>query len=157
MKALSLTQPYATLIAIGAKKIETRSWPTSYRGELAIHASKGFPDEARRESGRSPFVEFLLAAGYSRPSSLPLGAVVAIARVIGCMPTRDILRIRRHSQGVSMLPHELDFGNYVEGRYGFFLADVRPLREPIPARGALGLWEWQPPSNLEELLLEKMV
>jgi hypothetical protein len=41
MKVLSLTQPWATLAAIGAKKIETRSWSTAYRGPLAIHAAKG--------------------------------------------------------------------------------------------------------------------
>ena len=40
MKALTLYQPWATLIAIGAKKIETRSWGTNYRGPLAIHAGK---------------------------------------------------------------------------------------------------------------------
>ena len=42
MKALTLTQPWATLIAVGAKRIETRSWGTSYRGRIAIHAAKGF-------------------------------------------------------------------------------------------------------------------
>lgn len=42
MKALTLTQPYATLVAIGEKRLETRSWRTSYRGPLAIHAAKGW-------------------------------------------------------------------------------------------------------------------
>lgn len=40
MKAISLWQPWATLIATGAKQIETRSWATSYRGPIAIHAAK---------------------------------------------------------------------------------------------------------------------
>ena len=40
MKAISLWQPYAALIALGFKKIETRSWPTTYRGPLAIHAAQ---------------------------------------------------------------------------------------------------------------------
>lgn len=40
MKALSLWQPWATLIANGAKQIETRSWSTSYRGPILIHAAK---------------------------------------------------------------------------------------------------------------------
>ena len=39
MKVLSLTEPYATLIKNGKKKVETRSWKTSYREELYIHAS----------------------------------------------------------------------------------------------------------------------
>lgn len=41
MKTITLTQPWATLVASGAKKIETRSWSTAYRGPLAIHAAKG--------------------------------------------------------------------------------------------------------------------
>jgi activating signal cointegrator 1 len=40
MKAISICQPWATLIVIGAKRFETRSWKTDYRGILAIHASK---------------------------------------------------------------------------------------------------------------------
>jgi hypothetical protein len=40
MKAVSLWQPFASLIYTGAKKIETRSWPTNYRGPLAIHAAR---------------------------------------------------------------------------------------------------------------------
>ena len=39
MKVLSLTKPYATLIKLGKKKIETGSFKTNYRGELYIHAS----------------------------------------------------------------------------------------------------------------------
>ena len=46
MKALTLTQPWASLVACGAKTIETRSWRTPYRGPVAIHAAKGFPADA---------------------------------------------------------------------------------------------------------------
>ncbi len=42
MKALTLTQPWASLVAVGAKRIETRSWETNYRGTIAIHAAKGW-------------------------------------------------------------------------------------------------------------------
>ena len=41
MKALSLLQPWATLVVMGVKQIETRSWSTAYRGPLLIHPSKG--------------------------------------------------------------------------------------------------------------------
>ena len=55
-RCLSLIQPWATLVAIGAKKVETRSWKTPYRGWLAIHASKAFPKDAQleRPDGRGP-------------------------------------------------------------------------------------------------------
>ena len=45
MKALTLHQPWATLVAVGEKRIETRSWSTDYRGPLAIHAGKARPFE----------------------------------------------------------------------------------------------------------------
>lgn len=44
MKALTIRQPWASLIAVGAKSIETRSWPTKYRGELLIHAGLVRPE-----------------------------------------------------------------------------------------------------------------
>lgn len=55
MKGLTLTQPWATLVAIGAKRVETRSWSTNYRGPIAIHAAKGFPPEARALCDEEPF------------------------------------------------------------------------------------------------------
>lgn len=48
MKALTIWQPWATAIAIGAKRIETRSWETHYRGPIAIHAA------ARRNKAHLP-------------------------------------------------------------------------------------------------------
>jgi hypothetical protein len=56
MKALSLWQPHATLVAIGAKPYETRSWETSYRGPLAIYATVNFPKQARLLCGQEPFL-----------------------------------------------------------------------------------------------------
>jgi hypothetical protein len=47
MKTLTLTQPWATLVSLGAKTFETRSWKTDYSGPLAIHAAKGFPGWAK--------------------------------------------------------------------------------------------------------------
>lgn len=40
MKALSLRQPWANLIVDGKKSIETRTWSTSYRGDIIIYSSK---------------------------------------------------------------------------------------------------------------------
>jgi len=49
MKALTISQPFASLIASGSKFVENRTWPTSYRGPLAIHAGKGTQYMTRRE------------------------------------------------------------------------------------------------------------
>ena len=65
MKALSLRQPWANLIADGRKTIETRTWRTRYRGPLAIHAS-------------------------ARPyADLPTGGIVAVAWLYGCRPMEE--------------------------------------------------------------------
>jgi hypothetical protein len=61
MKALSLWQPWATLIALKKKQIETRSWRTTYRGPLAIHAAKSYPQEARDLCSTEPFYSVLMA------------------------------------------------------------------------------------------------
>lgn len=80
IKALTLYQPWATLVAIGAKRIETRSWWTAYRGLLAIHASKTFGATNRALCHQEPFRSALLAGGVERLSDLPLGAVVCFPR-----------------------------------------------------------------------------
>lgn len=43
MKAITIWQPYASLIAAGLKEYETRSWPTRYRGPIAIHSPGSGP------------------------------------------------------------------------------------------------------------------
>jgi hypothetical protein len=142
MKALTLTQPWATLVALGAKRIETRSWNTSYRGTLAIHAAKGFPKWAK-ETCEEP--EFAKELGTDK---LPTGVVVATCRLISCIPTRDLQTNRvievDYLAGCAdfvMTDLERTFGDYSPGRWAWLLADVKPLPEPILVTGALGLWE----------------
>ena len=143
MKALTLTQPWATLVAIGANVVETRDWPTKYRGTLAIHAAKGFPRDARELCRERPFRDALAAAGYASDGDLPLGAVVALATLeslLVCGPS-TLREIRARSKRGELPPHEADFGDFSDGRYGFVLGDVRRVEPPVPVRGMLGLWE----------------
>lgn len=150
MKALTLTQPWATLVAIGAKRIETRSWPTNFRGQLAIHAAKGFPGSAKdlctsrvfcRALGwpeaPNPLTQEWLDDNARRMRALPLGSVVATATMARCVETE---LIRGYVQPFT--DQEEAFGNYDPGRFGFLLENVIQLAAPIPAKGALGLWEW---------------
>ena len=138
-----MTQPWATLVAVGENSIETRSWGTSHRGPLAIHSAKGFPRDARELCRMSPYREGLGRHGYEDALSLPLGAVIAVAELVDVMRfTRGSLGdVRARAKRGEFPPHEADFGDFSPGRYGWFLKDVKPLREPVPARGMLGLWE----------------
>lgn len=140
MRTLSLWQPWATLVAIGAKKFETRSWPTNYRGPLAIHAAKR--DLELAYWFKKPcFYPVLNQAGYSTSTELPLGAVLCVVDLVDCVPTesiRDRLSQEEHA-----------FGDYTDGRYAWKLANVQVFIQPIPARGAQGIWRWVMPAGIQ--------
>lgn len=162
LPALTLTAPYGTLIQLLAKCIETRNWQTSYRGRIAIHQGAGLGPVGGKRGltalcGTEPFRSVLLAGGMLWEPGLPLGAVIATAELVDCVPTGVLVQrgeIPRHtSEGVPVIwqltEQERAFGDYSPGRFAWLLTDVRPLAEPIPARGALGLWKWQPPTGVQ--------
>jgi hypothetical protein len=167
MKAITLTQPWATLVALGAKKIETRSWSTSYRGPLAIHAAKGLGPVGGMAGLRDliesqPFNAALCDVGSNGmidwwgkdiPEVLPRGAVVAVCELVICLPVErltkgpghiTLTKIQDRSEARwDFTEQEQAFGDYSYNRFAWLLADVRALPKPIPAKGALGLWEWE--------------
>lgn len=149
MKAISIIQPWATLIATGQKSYETRSWPTSYRGVIAIHASRSWPKRARDIASREVVAGQLEAAGYTpdrygtdaRPG-LPLGAIVAVARIAECVASEDF--IREVALGTrEVLPLERILGDFSAKRFAFRLEAVTPVA-PIHCLGALNLWTVPP-------------
>lgn len=123
MMAVSLWQPWASAIALGHKAIETRSWSTRYRGQIAIHAAKRFAAEERMFAS----VEHTLGR---LPAQLPLGAIVAIAELTGVQPAHEL----------AAGPIEKIYGNYTPGRFGWCLESVRALLDPIPYKGKQGLF-----------------
>jgi hypothetical protein len=143
VRGLTMTQPWATLVAIGENSIETRSWGTRYRGALVIHSAKGFPRDARELCEEQPYRKVLAAKGYREVSELPLGKVIAVADLVDVMKfTRTSLREVRSRVALGEFPpHEADFGDFSAGRYGWVLQNVRQLKRPIAARGMLGLWK----------------
>ena len=152
MKALSLYQPWATLIALGAKKIETRSWKTHYRGPLAIHATKKFPDDAVAQCFMEPFRSILTKHGYIDQKRLwfqdVMGCIVATCNLVSIESVDAIADAGPgvYRCGVKLtwpIPEpERSFGNYSRGRYMWLLDDVKPVDPPIPARGSVALWDW---------------
>ena len=148
MRGLSLTQPWATLVAIGAKAIETRGWPTRYRGPLLIQAAKKLPLDAQQLVYAEPFATALRdGAGIAMAAELPRGAVIAVAELYACRQTepleQELLALveSNNNERGERAARELSFGDYSHGRYGFLLREVRPLRQPVPCRGMLGLWD----------------
>lgn len=144
-----MTQPWATLVAIGENSIETRSWSTRYRGSLAIHSAMGFPTDARELCGISPYREVLARAGYRHAAELPRGEIIAVATLsdVTRFDRSTVKDVRARASRGEFPPHEADFGDFSAGRYGWILENVVQLKEPIPAKGMLGLWEL--PARLE--------
>jgi hypothetical protein len=142
MRCLTVTQPWATLVAIGAKNIETRSWWTIHRGPLAIHAAQAIPPAVRKriedywstDAAAQEIRRTLYVAGYTSLDNLPLGQVLCTCHMVGCEPIAADNR--------PPWP-ELAFGDYTLGRYMWHFDAVRRLDKPAPAKGAQGLWEWE--------------
>jgi len=136
VKVLTLTQPWATLIAVGAKRIETRSWSTPYRGPIAIHAGKGFPRWAQAMCVTHPFLATLIEAGIDRLAELPRGVIVCTATLTAVDGTDSCNCRAWLRRGPA---HESDFGDYAAGRFAWRLGDVQALATPVGHRGSQGL------------------
>lgn len=142
MKALTLWQPWASLVTIGEKRVETRSWATSYRGPLAIHASAKTPPlwlgaSRHTDEFRTELADVLLCrteAVEAMTRRLPLGSVLCIAKLHEIRPSEQVREI--------LCERELIFGNYEDGRYAWFLEVIERF-DPIPAKGNRLLWEWK--------------
>lgn len=140
MKALTICQPYAHMIALpddndDAKRIENRTWATWHRGPLAIHAGKSR--------------EWLDTDRHF--DDMIFGAVVAVAIVRDCFEVQSISKPRETmpSRIVRDYPWLL-LHRHVEGPFCWLLAEVRRLAQPITCAGQQGLWTV--PDNVEEAI-----
>jgi hypothetical protein len=121
VKTLSVRQPWAFAILHLGKDIENRSWPTDYRGPLAIHASKPIDRQAVGDLER--WLEIKI-----NDNELVTGAVVGTVNLVDCLPPDG--------------PGDESPGEWAErGQYHWLLDNPRPLERPIPRLGKLGLFE----------------
>lgn len=131
---ISLTQPWATLLAYGVKEWETRQWRRSYEGLIAIHASNSFPHEARLFAATKRVSGLLEAyAGVESPEQMPRGAIVGVGWMGQAVAAAKI------ASKLSALERSL--GNYQPGRWAFPFSNAVPLFEPVSLRGTLMLFD----------------
>lgn len=119
MKALSVKQPWAWLIASGRKTIETRTWPTNYRGPILIVSSK-------KMMTRDDFKEFRLAF-TDCPVTMWYGFAVCKANLVDCRP---MTKEDENKAGCEIY----------DGAYSWVLEDVEPIK-PFAVKGQLGIYE----------------
>ncbi len=146
MRALSMWEPWASLVPCGAKRWETRCWSTRYRGPLLICASKGglakyeLQDllcDWRFVGGLGPLIgkplDLSANSWYNITfQDLNFGKAVAIVDLVNCKRTEDM------TQGE--IGTDRPFGDFGRGRYGWQFENVYALKEPFPVRGAQGIF-----------------
>jgi len=138
IKALSIWEPWASLVARGVKRHETRHWSTTYRGPIAIHAAKTL------DLAGAPEALCVGALGLFWHKDRPTGVVVAIGELRNVHRAEDVAgRLTRADAAA---------GNFGYGRFAWEIAKVRPLRQPVPLVGRQGLFNWTPPDDIEERL-----
>lgn len=147
MKAITLYEPWAALVAAGWKEVETRDWYTSYRGPLAIHSSVHPADKI--EISRLTFL--LGSKGFPLPE-LHMGRVVAVCRLAACVFTDRVADASKILKPPFSPVHgwevERQVGNYDKGRWAWILRDVQRLDRPVFVRGQRKLWDWTPPADV---------
>lgn len=135
MKALSLWQPWATLVALGEKKVETRCWDTKYRGLLAIHSTQTIPRWLGESRKSQQFHDLMMQClAKHNVQELVKGSVLCIVEL------KDVITVDTVRNDLS--PQEILFGNYEDGRYAWFFELVEKFDKPIPAKGNRMLWNW---------------
>ena len=139
MKVLSLTEPCATLIKNGIKRVETRSWKTNYRGELYIHASKTKIPKEWKENR-----EFMSLV----TTSLHYGYIICKCKLKDCIyMTEEYVKDMKENHYQEYL-----CGKYEVGRYAWILEDLEILNEPIKANGQLNIWEYYNEFEIMDLM-----
>jgi len=146
MKALSVRQPFASLLLAGLKQFETRGWPLFrelWGVKLALHASKTY------DAADQYCTDNLMRWKELQPvllGDLPRGKVLGVIVVEAVYRTQEI--------APKLSPLEIAQGDYRAGRAAWKVKVIDVFAEPVAAVGKLGLWEWGPTPNPSPLRKE---
>lgn len=126
MKVLTIKQPWATLIMEGYKRFEFRSWQTKYRGDLLIHAGQGVDKEAINR-----LKKYL-------PEELPKGKILGKVKLIDCIKCDENFKNKCLQENKDIYAK-----SSFKENYAWQLEVEEVYKEPIEAKGQLGLWNYE--------------
>lgn len=171
MKALTIWQSWASLIAVGEKVYETRSWPTKYRGPIAIHAA--MKDPAKAPIWTPELVKYASHNEKIGPAIfLPTGCVIATGELVNVWhivhhPGTDIDVSKHIDVGAESMVEdkhdprfydyfvpsekELALGDWTPGRYAWEIRNVQIMPIAPGVKGKQGLWNWDENAPQEPL------
>ena len=126
MKALTIREPYASLILHGIKKIETRTWKTNYRGEIYIHAGISKMSKDILNNKKLMNLYDGISPGY--------GKIICKCNLVDVVEmTSEYIK--------SVSENELICGMFEVGNYAWILDDIEVIN-PIECKGKLGIWNY---------------
>lgn len=132
MIALTVQQPFASLIVIGKKQYETRCWPTDFRGRLIIHAGKGVTPIGAQAFNTNK---------KNLPFPLPKGMIIGAVDVVDCVQA---------NKPTDLTDLEKKLGYFTQSYFAWKLANPVRFETPIEIPGKMGLWNL-PPNITEKL------
>lgn len=146
MKAITVKQPWASLIVEGIKDIENRTWPTKFRGRVLIHAASKSWDWDR-------FINYMTSMGalgvftakWTRKwlSNLTTGAIIGSVEIVDCVIDNQSVWAEKSYFNVTSNPLPLEEENepdYIV--YNWIIANPIKFDKPIPAKGKLSFWDF---------------
>jgi hypothetical protein len=163
MKAITLHQPWAAAMFLPGslsvtdallksnprlKRFETRSWATSYRGRIAIHAGKSHEGEDFFDDHLDLFLDY----GIVRWTDLDFGAVLGTVALVDCYGTHLLQPRSLLSDDLNVTDLDYQMGDFSPGRYAWVTKGPIELSQPVTARGHQGIWNWRPPAWAAEEL-----
>jgi len=133
-RALTIRQPWATLIMLGRKRFETRSKTTTRRGRVFIHAATTMGPAERAAAVREGL----------DPDALPRGAILGSVEIVASIPA--VMLVDKYGQTLNVGADTLSAaerrcGDFAPGRWAWKLEAVEQLPRPVPCAGALSFWE----------------
>jgi hypothetical protein len=135
VRALTVCQPYATLIMSGDKRVENRTWPVKYRGRIYIHAGKSREWLSVRSVDGVDF-----CAMTQRPvAELPFGFVLGVATLVDCLPIHEIREGKHDRTHPWLREHQ-----HTEGPWCWIFAPKPQAIDPVPWKGAQGVFDINP-------------
>lgn len=139
MKAISIWQPYASLIVTGHKFTETRGWPAPKSligSRIAIASTKKVRPEQCAVMQDPEFRRYYDETGLPEIEDLPHGYVLGMVTLHSCAPiTEEDLE--------DITDEERLYGWWEIGRYAWRLRHPEEIKEPVSVRGAQGVWDWR--------------
>ena len=151
LKAITLYEPWASLMAIGAKIQETRPRRTNHRGDICIHAAKKRM-EAMSYDAKNAFIK------RGEPLKFHYGCIIAVVDLWDDQPSERFF-LAKFAAGcdtaIVMSDEERSFGCYSDGRRVYRTRNLRRLKTPIPCKGFQCVG-WTVPPEVEKLVREQL-